>query len=592
MIEPILTLAISVHSNPGVYALLMGSGLSRPAGIPTGWDVVLDLVRKVAMLTGEDCEPDPSAWYQAKYGEAPDYSKLLDYLAKSPPERQQLLRAYFEPTDDEREQGLKLPTLAHKAIADLVSRGYVRVIITTNFDRLMEQALEAVGVTPTIISSADQMSGALPLAHTRCTVIKIHGDYIDTRIKNTPDELTTYDPIMDQLLDRVFDEYGLIVCGWSAQWDPALRAAIERCPSRRFTTFWAARGRLVEEAQGIIAHRRAELVQIEGADTFFQELFEKVLALENISSRHPLSTATAVTTLKRYLPEERHKIRAHDLVMDEANRLRAELSETRFPLDGTNVTIEDIANRMREYVALSETLLALVINGCYWGEQQHESLWMKCTEMAADHTRLGRGVGAYMEMRDFPALLLMYGGGVAAIAARKYGNLAAVLARGNGHDISSNKEIPLALLLNADVIILPNVAQHIISPDKKNYTPVSDYLFQLLREPLRELIPREANYQESFDRFEYLWTLTYVDLREQLKSSRRWAIGRYLWRDVQHHEFDRTILAQLYEEMDTAGGWPGLQGGLFGGSQIRLRAAREKFDEALPKLRRSIGMWT
>jgi hypothetical protein len=121
MIEPTLTLAVSLHSNPGVYALLLGSGLSRPAGIPTGWDVVLDLARKIAALADEDCEPDPAAWYQSRYGEAPDYSNLLDQLAKSAPERQQLLRPYFEPNEEEREQGLKLPTAAHKAIAALVA---------------------------------------------------------------------------------------------------------------------------------------------------------------------------------------------------------------------------------------------------------------------------------------------------------------------------------------------------------------------------------------------------------------------------------------------------------------------------------------
>lgn len=591
MIDPILSLAISMHSNPGVYALLLGSGVSRSAGIPTGWDVVLDLVRKIVMLVGEDCEPDPAGWYRAKYGEEPDYSKLLDQIAKSSPERQQLLRSYFEPNEDEREQGLKLPTRAHRAVADLVSGGYVRVIITTNFDRLVEQALEAISITPSVISSADHVKGALPLAHTRCTVIKVHGDYIDTRIKNTPGELSAYDPALDALLDRVFDEYGLVVCGWSAQWDPALRAAIERCPSRRFTTFWAVRGRVLEEANGIISRRRAELIQVEGADSFFEDLAEKVSSLEQISSRHPLSTATAVATLKRYLPEDRYVIRTHDMAMVEANRLRAELSDTRFPIDADGVTVEHIAKRMREYSALIETLLALVINGCYWGGRLHEGLWTKCIEVIADHSRVGRGVGAYMALRDFPALLLMYGGGVAAAAAGKYGNLAAVLNRPEGHDISLNRETPLAFLLNADVVIHQNVAQHIIAPDKKNYTPVSDYLFEVLREPMREIIPRDAQYEESFDRFEYLWTLTYVDLREQLKSGQRWAIGRYLWRDVRHYDFTKTVLSQLYEEMDIATGWPGIAAGLFGGSQVRLRAAREKFDEALPRLRQSVGMW-
>jgi hypothetical protein len=112
MIDPMLSLALSVYSNSGVYALLLGSGVSRSAGIPTGWEVVLDLIRKVAHLEQEDCEPEPEVWYTAKYGAAPDYAKLLQALAKSPAERSQLLKSYFEPTEEEREQGLKVPTPA------------------------------------------------------------------------------------------------------------------------------------------------------------------------------------------------------------------------------------------------------------------------------------------------------------------------------------------------------------------------------------------------------------------------------------------------------------------------------------------------
>ena len=126
---------------------------------------MLDLVRKLAQMQGEDCEPDPVAWYQRKYGGEPDYSKLLDAVAKSREERQQLLRNYFEPNEDEREQGLKQPTTAHRAIADLVARGYIRVIVTTNFDRLIERAIEDAGITPTVISTPDAVDGVLPIVH-------------------------------------------------------------------------------------------------------------------------------------------------------------------------------------------------------------------------------------------------------------------------------------------------------------------------------------------------------------------------------------------------------------------------------------------
>jgi hypothetical protein len=49
-IEPELSLAFSVHSGPGTYAILLGSGVSRAAGVPTGWEVTLDLVHRGGSL--------------------------------------------------------------------------------------------------------------------------------------------------------------------------------------------------------------------------------------------------------------------------------------------------------------------------------------------------------------------------------------------------------------------------------------------------------------------------------------------------------------------------------------------------------------
>ncbi len=197
------------------------------------------------------------------------------------------MRGYFEPTGDERSQGLKRPSAAHKAIARLAASGYLRVILTTNFDRLTERALEEVGVTPTVISSPYQLAGALPLAHSGVTVIKLNGDYLDTRIKNADSELSGYDPAMDQLLDRVLDEYGLIVSGWSGEWDAALRAAMERCPSRRFTTFWTARSPLGEKARRLADHRQAVVLPAKDANQLFGTLQEKVQALEDLNAPDP-----------------------------------------------------------------------------------------------------------------------------------------------------------------------------------------------------------------------------------------------------------------------------------------------------------------
>ena len=59
--DALTRLAFSIYG-PGVYALLVGSGLSRGAGILTGWEVTLDLIRRIAVAQGESEQPDWAVW--------------------------------------------------------------------------------------------------------------------------------------------------------------------------------------------------------------------------------------------------------------------------------------------------------------------------------------------------------------------------------------------------------------------------------------------------------------------------------------------------------------------------------------------------
>ena len=51
-LDPRVTLAMGVQSQPGTYALLLGSGVSTGAGLKTGWGIVRDLVRRAATCRG------------------------------------------------------------------------------------------------------------------------------------------------------------------------------------------------------------------------------------------------------------------------------------------------------------------------------------------------------------------------------------------------------------------------------------------------------------------------------------------------------------------------------------------------------------
>ena len=71
--HPLTQLAFAIHENNGVFAVLLGSGLSRSAEIPTGWEITLDLVRRVATAQGVEQQPDWAKWYKAKTGQEPNY---------------------------------------------------------------------------------------------------------------------------------------------------------------------------------------------------------------------------------------------------------------------------------------------------------------------------------------------------------------------------------------------------------------------------------------------------------------------------------------------------------------------------------------
>jgi SIR2-like domain len=564
MLDPTLRLALALNNNKGAYALLVGSGVSRAAGIPTGWEIVIDLVRQLARLEGAEMEDDPLEWYRRSFGEEPHYSKLLERLATPPTERARLLRPYFEPDEQELEQGLKSPTAAHRAIAELVARGYIKLIITTNFDRLIERELDKRGIVPTVIATTDAILGAPPVAQTRCTIIKVNGDYLDTRIKNTAGELESYEPPMNALLDRVLDEFGLVVLGWSAEWDIALRAALERNCNRRYATYWALRrDQPTDLEKSLMDLRGAERVRIADADSFLTSVVEKVSALEDIQAPHPISAQVAVATLKTYLAEPRHRIRLRDFVREETNRLVETLSPQRFP-ESAEASGDQLQERLTAYEAATDIVPRLVATGCFWGDHEQTPVWVETLEHLADaHSQQSMST-IWQALRRYPALLVFYGGGITSVMSSRYGTLAALMVEARVS--SPDKELPAALVLNTWKVFpdfqarLPGMATH--------FTPLSEHLFKVLRDPLRDFVSDDRRYENAFDRFEYLLALIHADLKNRPGSWK--PMGCFGWRH--RFEAERHVSAELAVEAEQKGkGWEPLAAGLFGGSAERFK---------------------
>lgn len=562
MIDPLHSLAFSIQANPGIYAILIGSGVSRSAQIPTGWEITLDLVRKLAKVSAEDCGSDPASWYHERYHKEPDYADLLDELAKTPAERQQLVRGYLEPSESERIEGLKAPTLAHRAIANLVAKGYIRVIITTNFDRLMETALADAGVVPILLSSQDQVLGALPLIHTSCCVFKVHGDYLDPRIRNTPTELESYCKEFDALLDQIFNEFGLIICGWSAEWDTALRNAIERSVSRRFSHFWAIHGNLGNAAKQLIEHRQAQTLQISDADTFFSELTRLVESLEEFSRPHPLSTEAAVASLKRYLAEYKDRIRFDELVQNEVNRFLEATSSPEFSVlgapypDSTSVTA-----RVRALEATCETLIAMAVVGGYWAEDWHYATWQQILRRLATPLETD-GYTIWLELQRYPATLLFYALGLTAVEAGERGLM--FIGKMFGTPVyNRHQEVETLVELLPPFCLFRRNEAKILQGMERHRVPLNDWLFQLFQLKFKDTVFSESKFIHNFDKFEILISLSYMyHTSQKANEFTDWApIGCYGYRKDSYKQVLKDISSSLENFEDKS---PYVKSGIFG----------------------------
>lgn len=573
--DPKLAMALNVHNCPGVYALLLGSGISIASGVKTGWGIVEDLVAKVATVrepedpeAGTQAAADPEKWWEETFGEPLGYSTLLEHAAPTPAARQALLDGYFVPTDGE-EATDKAPTAAHRAIARMVKRGSIRVILTTNFDRLMERALQEVGISAQVVSHPDRIDAIKPLPHSRITIIKLHGDYDGLGQRNTVAELEDYPKAQQKLLERVLDEYGLIVCGWSADWDKALVRAVAGTRSRRYPMFWSTYGALGTAAQQLTVQHGAGVISGLDADELFTDLEKRLEALDRMSAP-PVSRDMAVAQLKKALPDPLRRIDLHDLVQQHTQQVVDAVAA--YPVNGTAETFARNVEGMGEDAG---TLLHLLANGVFHDDGSHNAVWLRSVERLVrvrDTSSSGGYQDSLEQLRHYPALLATWTMGIAAVLARREEFLAPLLMKPRWAARGSNSSPePPACYLNPWNVLDLDCVHTICRPEDggKFHYPYSRLLNTAVREPLRRVEPDDQAFEAASARFQFLASLIGMDSATQEWRRNPWP-GEFLldrWWGYDGDGLPHTI----HQEMNRA--WPLLLAGAFEGDVNRATAA-------------------
>jgi SIR2-like domain len=448
--DPYLPLAFSLASSPGAYAVLAGAGVSKGAGLPSAWDIEVDLVRQIAerdKATVLIDDNNAEQWYADNYGKQLTYSTVIEEVTNTAHERQALLGKYFESVDEEDGTSTPSPpSAAHRAIARLVEAGIIRVIVTMNFDRLFELALVERDIEPTIVATGGDAKGLGPLHLVQACVIHLHGDYLNaTSMLNTAAELTGYTPNMRRLLRHVLGDYGLIVAGWSAEHDTALREAVKASYTKRFTMGWISPGHITDAASQIIGAHSAAVFKTT-ADDAFAHLADQVTAIRQRQARHPLTEAVAASRIKRHLTQQSPAISAHDMVAEEFTRLRG-LPE--FDLSNYSNSDPNYAQELRSRVIEAARIpVAAVAVLAYWGDPETDRWWMSNLERLARPTRHS-GSTWLINLPLVAASMLFYAAGVAAACAQNYERVARVFGL-HGEPINRAGPVPAWTMLAPD----------------------------------------------------------------------------------------------------------------------------------------------
>jgi hypothetical protein len=270
------------------------------------------------------------------------------------------------------------------------------------------------------------------------------------------------------------------------------------------------------------------------------------------------------------------------LVIDEAKGLCERINLLPVLAKTDPLSSDELAGFMKECESQACELLALFALGCSEGEAQYSKVWSDALSQMADGVAPNRLVDNF---RLYPALLLFYAGGIAAVAGEKYENLAALFHQPKIRDLryGGKPEAPTHALVPYRVI--GERVAHLLPEDGRTHTPLSYHLFFALRESLRSIILNDDAYEDVFLRFEYLFALASAADHKRKWGATAVPVGSYIWERFLRKAFASRspyIHRETSEELARMGGeWPPLRAGVYDGPPDKFKEFKEEADASL-----------
>lgn len=277
------------------------------------------------------------------------------------------------------------------------------------------------------------------------------------------------------------------------------------------------------------------------------------------------------------------RLQAHTLIISEARRVKTEIGEDLFPITG-ETSFDAVRDRLEKCDQLLEPLLFVVVVGCFGGPKDMGSTWTGVIEFIGEYPQLHQQyVTNLRRLRAYPALVLAYGAGVAAVASKNYAVLAEVFTDTKTINFQTDEEQALPQSLYPGAIMDSQFAPGIFK-DEPEPRDLNGHLRRVVRAALLDLVPSDRKFNESFDRFEALLALVHADLNRRA--------GRTNWQWVPLGQFHSrrgnqpSVWSILKAEADATGeNWPVLKAGLLKASPDYFNEIKEGIDQFLARTR-------
>lgn len=208
------------------------------------------------------------------------------------------------------------------ALANIINQDYIRNIFTTNFDDLLNEALLLYFFKKSKIIAHAEISEHINFLTSKPNIIKLHGDYLFTDLRNTKEEIDHN--LLTNKMQLAFNTFGLIVLGYGGA-DYAIMNALEEAKeyssNNEYKLIWCDRKK-PEDLHWRVKHllentKNSFYIQIESFDVLMVQIND-VLNLPNIEIKD--TAEKRQTIYDTFLTQARKEIK--DSKLDDAEKTK------------------------------------------------------------------------------------------------------------------------------------------------------------------------------------------------------------------------------------------------------------------------------